>query len=68
MERRDFVKGLALLGLAVGQSISYTSPTGRTEFKIEAVSSDNDAVLQFDPVRNADVVLAGAAHGAAPLI
>jgi hypothetical protein len=61
-------RGLALLGLAVGQSISYTSPTGRTEFKIEAVSSDNDAVLQFDPVRNAHVVLAGAAHGAATLI
>lgn len=58
-------RGLALLGLVVGQAISYTSPTRRTEFiEIDAVCSDDDAVLQFEPFREAAVVLDGAARRA----
>jgi regulator of nucleoside diphosphate kinase len=46
-------RGLALLGLSAGQSISYTTATRRTELlEIDYVyPDDDDATVQLDPFR-----------------
>lgn len=46
------LEGLAVLGLSVGQSLSYTTDTRRTEFvEIDYVfPDDDDAALLLDPV------------------
>lgn len=44
-------RGLALLGLSIGQSISYTTSTQQTELvEIECVFSDDDAWLPPGPL------------------
>lgn len=52
-------RGLALLGLSAGASISYRTATRRIEFiEIDHVfPDDGDAVLHVEPFREADALL-----------